>query len=103
MVDRVKMKSQIKLPRIKSHIKWVKVSDSEIRIYDPLTCMFNTLRDESSMIWELLDGNNSITQIATILSNGLSSGGEAFDQVFREINDFITALENLGLVECDNT
>jgi hypothetical protein len=97
------LRSQKNSPRIRPYIKWIRVSNNEIRIYDPSTCIYNTIQDESSMIWELLDGKHSITQIATIISGRIISGEGAVDQILQEMNIFIATLEKLGLIDCSAT
>jgi hypothetical protein len=99
----MKLKSQRGFPRIKPFIKWVRVTDNEIRVYDPSTCIYNTIQYDSTRVWELLDGKHSITQIAKILTTNVNVKEEVMDQVSQEILVFLETLEKMGMIEYNNT
>lgn len=93
------MKSQRRFPRIKPFIKWVRVSEKEISIYDPSTCAYYTMQSGSTRVWELLDGEHSITQIASVLIGDMNATEDVVDQLSREILVLLETLEKRGMIE----
>ena len=100
--DDMKSRSQREFPRIKPFIKWVRVSDNEIRAYDPSTCMYCTLQHDSARVWELLDGKHSIIHIAMAFTLGVAAE-EVVDQIFQKIYALLNTLEERGIIEYSDT
>jgi hypothetical protein len=95
----MKSNSQRGFPRIKPFIKWVRVSDNEIKAYDPSSCLYNTVQNDSARVWELLDGEHSITQIAAILTKDMGVEDQVLDQVSQQVLVFLEALEKAGMID----
>ena len=87
------------LPAIKPFIKWVRVSDTAIVIYDPSTSCFDSMQGDFALAWELLDGKHSITAISQTLLSNEDGGADALEQVSQNMKIFIEILKDKGYVD----
>ena len=56
-----------------------------------------TLNDLGSRVWELLDGERTVSQIAEVICESYEVTAE---EAMRDLIEFLAALESAGLIEC---
>ena len=56
-----------------------------------------TLNDLGSTIWDLLDGERTVSQIAEVICESYEVTAE---EAMRDLLEFLAALESAGLIEC---
>ena len=60
-----------------------------------IDCLF-TLNDLGSQVWDLLDGERTVSQIAEVICESYEVTA---DEVMRDLLEFLAALESAGLIE----
>ena len=61
-----------------------------------IDCLF-TLNDMGSLVWDLLDGERTVSQIAEVICESHEVTAE---EATRDLLEFLAALESAGLIEC---
>lgn len=61
-----------------------------------IDCLF-TLNDMGSQVWDLLDGERTVSQIANVICESYEVTAE---EATRDLFEFLSALESAGLIEC---
>ena len=61
-----------------------------------IDCLF-TLNDMGSLVWDLLDGERSVSQIAEVICESYEVTAE---EATRDLLGFLAALESAGLIDC---
>lgn len=71
------------------------VLDAEVVIFDPLTSLVHQLNPVGSVVWQLLDGSATVSELVADLADGFEAPVE---QVRRDVHDLLEMLAEQGLL-----
>jgi len=86
--------------KIREEIAWRKMKDGTTTIVSPLTDKIITINGSASVIWEMLDGNNSIENIADkILTTYEIDDENPSESVFNDVEEIVASFIERDLIE----
>lgn len=88
------MASDLRRPRRRDEVR-IRRAGSETTAYDPSSSAIHLLNPSALAIWELCDGETTPYEIAEAVSEVT---GRPIDEVEAEVEQAVTALEELGLI-----
>jgi hypothetical protein len=77
-----------------------RVVDGEAVIVEPKNGLVNVVNQVGSRIWELLDGQRSVSELTRIVSKEFDAD---YETILKDALDFLSDLESKGLVHNSQT
>ncbi len=86
--------------RLRDELAWRKMKDGTVTIVSPVIEKIVSINETAGMVWELLDGNHTVAQIADELYQRFASENSINrSQVLNDVNDIIAEFRQRQFIE----